>query len=194
MATLADLTKLAKPLGQKENRSMTCRHIPISGRFIAALLVFAPLTLAPRSAGAVVAGSPADATIGQSIVMVLTEGGGVCSGIVLAPQIVLTAGHCLQKGKAVRVYAPPPDAPAGTPHLIAPSASAVHPAYAANAAGTRRRSVDLALLRLPEALPPPFAAARIAASPAPERRSSSRATGLPTRRSRIPRASRVRRS
>jgi secreted trypsin-like serine protease len=146
---------------------MRGRQTPLAAHLAAALLIGAALTLTPRSAGAVVAGSPADASIGQSLVMVLTEGGGVCSGVVLAPQVVLTAGHCLQKGKAVRVYAPLPGAPAGAPRLIAPSASAVHPAYAANAVGTRRRSVDLALLRLPEALPPHFTAAQIAAAPAP---------------------------
>jgi hypothetical protein len=81
--------------------------------------------------------------------------------------VVLTAGHCLPKGRQIRVYAPAPDAPAGAPHLIAPAASAVHPGYVPNAAGTRRRSIDLALIRLPEALPPFFAPAMLGVAQAP---------------------------
>jgi hypothetical protein len=100
--------------------------------------------------------------------MVLAEGGfASCSGVIVAQQTVLTAGHCLPKGRAIRVYAPVPGAPASSPHLIAISASAVHPAYTSNAVGTRRRSVDLALIRLAEALPASYGPVALADAPAP---------------------------
>ncbi|MFI5015739.1 MAG: S1 family peptidase [Hyphomicrobiales bacterium] len=129
--------------------------------------MLAALMIAAKPAAAIVGGSPAERAIGQSLVMVLAEGGAACSGVMVAAQIVLTAGHCVPSGKQIRVYAPLPEAQAGAPHLIAPSASAVHPGYVPNAAGTRRRSIDLALIRLPEALPAPFAPASLAAGQAP---------------------------
>ena len=103
--------------------------------------------------------------------MVLAEGGGACSGVVVAPRAVLTAGHCLTngrgKGREIRVYAPAPGDSPATPHLILPLASVVHPGYVQNGIGTHRRSVDLALIRLPEALPTPFVPLSLAAAPAP---------------------------
>jgi Trypsin len=130
---------------------------------ILALLIFSPL----QPARAVVGGDPAERAIGQVLVMVLAEGGGTCSGVVVAPRSVLTAGHCVPKGKQIRVYARLPDAPPSAPQLLAPSASVVHPGYVPNAVGTRHRSIDLALILLPEALPEPFAPARLASAPAP---------------------------
>jgi hypothetical protein len=150
------------------SRQMAAFHAPT--RIWLALRIALPLTAliagTPR-ASAVVGGGPAENEIGQSLVMVLAEGGAVCSGIVLAPQVVLTGGHCVPKGKAIRVYASLPDTPPGAGKLILPSATAVHPAYVPNAVGTRQRSVDLALLRLSEALPRGFVPARLLSSAAP---------------------------
>ncbi len=117
-------------------------------------------------AGAIIGGTPAEGAIGHSLVMVLAEGGGACSGVIIAPRSVLTAGHCLPKGHQIRIYAPSPGAP-GAPHLIVPLASAVHPGYVQNGLGTRRRSVDLAMLHLPEGLPAPFAPVTLVTTPAP---------------------------
>jgi trypsin len=117
-------------------------------------------------ARAIIGGTLAESAIGQSLVMVLAEGGGACTGVVVAPRAVLTAGHCLPKGRQIRVYAPSSHTP-GAPHLIVPVARAVHPGYVHNSVGTRHRSVDLALLHLPEALPTPFAPLRLATTSAP---------------------------
>jgi S1-C subfamily serine protease len=139
-------------------------------RWVSALRLAVASALLPAAtgdAGAIVGGRPAESDIGQSLVMVLTEGGAVCSGIVLAPEIILTSGHCVPRGKAVRVYAVLPDTAPGAGKLIVPSASAVHPSYVPNAVGTRQKSVDLALLRLPETLPRGLTPARLASSAAP---------------------------
>lgn len=116
---------------------------------------------------AIVGGAPAEEAIGQSLVMVLAEGGGACSGVIIAPRAILTAGHCLPRGHQIRVYAPSGDK-AAAPRLIVPAASALNPGYAPNSIGTRRRSVDLALIRLPETLPPPYTALSLSSTAAPD--------------------------
>lgn len=103
-------------------------------------------------ASAVVGGAPETAT---GAVMVLSSNGGVCTGVVVAPGAVLTAGHCLAPRLVHRVHYKGVD---GAPVLAEPAAQAVHPGYDAGAIAGRRRSIDLALLRLASPLPLPFAA------------------------------------
>jgi hypothetical protein len=87
-------------------------------------------------------------------VMVLTSTGGVCTGVLLAPEAVLTAGHCVAGGQALRVHVRGED---GAPVLIEVAARAVSPGYDAGAVAGRRRSVDLALVRAAQPLPGRFA-------------------------------------
>jgi hypothetical protein len=111
-------------------------------------------------AGAVVGGRPApEAATGA--VMVLSSNGGVCTGVVVAPGAVLTAGHCLAPRLVHRVHYKSAD---GAPVLAEPAAQAVHPGYDAGAIAGRRRSIDLALVRLASPLPAPFAPATLSAA------------------------------
>ena len=99
---------------------------------------------------AVVGGSENASPIVRSAVMVQNTRGGVCSGVVIAPDVVLTAAHCVAGGGEFRVHWRGDD---GQPVLIPPAARVVHPGYVANAVAERRRSIDLALLRTPTDLP-----------------------------------------
>lgn len=108
-------------------------------------------------ARAVVGGLEAGGALARSAVMVLSSRGGVCSGVVVAPDVVLTAAHCATNASEYRVHY----REGGEPVLIAPTAGAVHPGYDRGALKGRRRSVDLALLRLPEPLPTRFAPATL---------------------------------
>lgn len=108
-------------------------------------------------ARAVVGGLEAGGALARSAVMVLSSRGGVCSGVVVAPDVVLTAAHCATNATEYRVHY----REGGEPVLIAPAAGAVHPGYDPGALKSRRRSVDLALLRLPDALPARFAPATL---------------------------------
>ena len=102
------------------------------------------------AAWAVVGGGPDDGPLSRSAVMVLSARGAVCSAIVIAPDAVLTAGHCASGGGDYRVNVRGQD---GAPVLLEPAAIAVHPGYDKGAVAGRRRSIDLALVRLRESLP-----------------------------------------
>lgn len=138
--------------------------MPVPKRRPAALAALAPalaaaLSLASGPAGAIVGGTEAPA---GGAVMVLSSKGGVCTGVVLAPDTVLTAGHCVADAAQHRIHFR--DA-AGAPVLIEVAARAVHPGYDAGAAKARRRSIDLALLRTTTKLPPRFAPVTLSTVP-----------------------------
>lgn len=133
--------------------------MPVPKRRRAALTVLAAaLSLAGRPAGAIVGGAEAPA---GGAVMVLSSNGGVCTGLVLAPDTVLTAGHCVAAGREHRVHFRDD---AGAPVLVEVSGRAVHPGYDAGAASGRRKSIDLALLRTATPLPPRFAPVTLSAA------------------------------
>jgi hypothetical protein len=111
------------------------------------------LSLGATGAKAIVGGTEDDGPLAQRSVMVLSSNGGVCSAVVLARDVVLTAAHCVTGAAEHRVHFRDGT---GEPVLIAPAAKAVHPGYNAKAIETRQRSVDLALVRIPEALPARF--------------------------------------
>lgn len=108
---------------------------------------------------AIIGGTPGGKAERASL-MVLNSRGGVCSGIILAADVVLTAAHCVPPGLELRVHYKNLD---GSPALIIPAAISLHPGYDAKAINKRTRSIDLALLRLPASLPTRFAVANLSA-------------------------------
>ena len=96
--------------------------------------------------------------------MVLSSKGGMCTAVVVARDAVLTAAHCVTGASDHRVHYRSDE---GAPVLITPKAKAVHPGYDAEAVEGRRRSIDLALLRLPAPLPARFESASLSAAAAP---------------------------
>jgi Trypsin len=123
------------------------------------------LSLPAAGAHAIVGGQPDEGPLSRQSVMVLSSNGGVCSAVVLAPDVVLTAAHCVTGAAEHRVHFRDE---AGEPVLIVPAAKAVHPGYNAKAIETRQRSIDLALVRVPEALPARFERATLSALRVPE--------------------------
>jgi len=127
----------------------------VSARGLGPLLAVLSI-LAAGPAGAVSGGAevPEDGTT----VMVLSSKGGVCTGIVVAQAAVLTAAHCAAAGAEHRVHY----REGGQPVLAEVAGRAVHPGYDAGAVAGRRRSIDLALLRLERPLPGRFRPATLA--------------------------------
>lgn len=113
-------------------------------------------------ADAVIGGEPGG-PLESSAVMVLTAGGGICTGIVVAHDAVLTAAHCARSTASVRVHF----REAGQAVLLEPAAVERHPGFRPNAVAERVRSIDLALLRLDAELPARFRPAQLStANPA----------------------------
>lgn len=90
--------------------------------------------------------------------MVLTSGGGMCTGVVVAPDAVLTAGHCVHGITQNLIHFRDE---AGKTALIETAARAVHPGYDDDAIRGRTRSIDLALIRTRQPLPARFGAATL---------------------------------
>jgi hypothetical protein len=120
------------------------------------LALFAVPASAP--AHAIVSGADDQGPLSRATVMVLGAGGGMCSAVVIARDVVLTAAHCVTGAPEHRVYFRDET---GQPAFIEPTAKAVHPGYDAKAIEARRRSIDLALLRLPRSLPARFGTATL---------------------------------
>ncbi|MCU4182241.1 S1 family peptidase [Bosea sp. BH3] len=113
-------------------------------------------------AQAVVGGREGGPAAGSTL-MVLNARGGVCTGIVLSARAILTAAHCAAGGAELRVHW----RESGEPVLVAPAAVALHPEFDAGAIQSRRRSIDLALVRLTDPLPGRFGAAELVDGPLP---------------------------
>jgi hypothetical protein len=117
------------------------------------------LMTASGPAGALV--GPTDPATDASVVMVLNRGGGsagFCTGVIVAPDIVLTAAHCATRPADMRIHYRGADSAIV---LIPVRRVAIHPAYRADAIRTRQRSIDLALVEAAQPLDARFTTARL---------------------------------
>ena len=126
------------------------------GRLIALAGLACGLALAATPASSVVGGRDGGPAAGSTL-MVLNARGGVCTGIVLSARAILTAAHCAAGGTELRIHWKD----GGEPVLIAPASVTLHPEFNANAVTARRRSIDLALVRLSAPLPARFTPASL---------------------------------
>lgn len=118
---------------------------PLLSSLAAVLLAFA----AP--AHAVVGGSVERNPSGvrQSVVRVESSRGELCSGVLIAPDLVLTAAHCVLQRAAYRVVAVDS---AFRQRGVMAVAAALHPAFVPGTTPRTQPGVDLAILKLSQPL------------------------------------------
>ena len=112
---------------------------------LSAVLAFAALV---SPAKAIVGGEPAPDLAGQ-VVMIVSDRGSFCSAGVIAPNLLITAGHCVRQGASYRLLTYPD----GAPVLSELGTIAVHPKFDAKAYAARRFVIDFALVGLAAPLP-----------------------------------------
>ncbi len=107
------------------------------------------LLLASPAAAIVGGAKPAVDGIGRSVVTIVGSRGTFCSGALIAPDLVLTAAHCLQPGATYKIVEYGADR---QPQLRDASHVAFHPAFSLQAMMAHRATADVGLLQL-EAAP-----------------------------------------
>jgi hypothetical protein len=113
-------------------------------------------------AAAMVGGAPpADMTSARHVVLMVGSRGTTCTGVAIARDLVLTAGHCVLPGADYKLMEF--DA-AGDPKLRDVAAIARHPQFDLAALLAHRATADVALLKLATPLPAPLAPAPLAAA------------------------------
>ncbi|EKS42322.1 S1 family peptidase [Afipia clevelandensis] len=92
--------------------------------------------------------APSEA-VARSVVTIIGSRGTVCTGTLIAPNIVLTAGHCVAPGTNYRVI----DLSTQPPKLITAQKAVTHPQFNMQTMLAHRATADVALLLLPSSVP-----------------------------------------
>jgi secreted trypsin-like serine protease len=127
------------------------------------LAATASLALAAGAYAIVGGGAPSADGIGRNVVTIGGSRGNFCSGTMIAPNIALTAAHCVQSGATYKIVEY--DAQR-TPLLRDVAEVATHPQFNLQTMLAHRATADVALLRLSGTVaaarqPPPVGAPRL---------------------------------
>src|SRR6476659_9541207 len=110
-------------------------------RIIAALVL---MSVAPAHA-IVGGGAPQADGVARSVVTIVGSRGNFCTGAMIAPNLVLTAAHCVQPGAEYKIVEYGPDR---QPKLQDVKRVAIHPGFNMQAMLGHRATADVALLQL----------------------------------------------
>ncbi len=112
-------------------------------------LAIATLVLTQPSHAIVGSRSAPSEAVARSVVTVIGSRGNVCTGSMIAPTVVLTAGHCITPNTSYRVI----DYTTQPPRLITTQKVATHPQFNMQTMLAHRATADVALLQLPAPVP-----------------------------------------
>jgi secreted trypsin-like serine protease len=128
----------------------------------AKLLMITAALVATAPANAIVGGVDArrTAVASRHVVMIVSTRGSLCTGTVLASDIVLTAGHCVAPAASYRVLTADRSPPGFSVNTIM-----VNPRYNPKDYASGRVTADVALLKLSAPLPADVAPVTLAPSP-----------------------------
>ncbi len=113
-----------------------------------ALVAFTLAAIQPSHAIVGSRSAPSEA-VARAVVTVIGSRGNVCTGALIAPNIVLTAGHCITAGTSYRVI----DSSTQPPRLLSAQKVAAHPQFNMKTMLAHRATADVALLQLPSPVP-----------------------------------------
>src|ERR1044071_7532184 len=113
-------------------------------------LALAFLVISSLQAAAMVGGAGAPpGSIGRSVVLIVGSRGNSCSGVALAPDLILTAAHCVLPGADYKIV----EFVSGQPQPGDVGSITAHPKFDLQAMLTHRATADVALVRLAAPLP-----------------------------------------
>jgi Trypsin len=90
-------------------------------------------------------GAPSTEGVARSVVTIVGSRGNFCTGVLIAPQLVLTAAHCVPPGADYKIVEYGADR---QPSLQDVKSVAVHPGFNMQAMQAHRATADVALLQL----------------------------------------------
>jgi secreted trypsin-like serine protease len=103
---------------------------------------------------------PADPSIARHLVLIVSSRGSSCTGVVVARDLILTAGHCASPDAQYKFVT---FDSAGNAKLNDIASAQRHPQFDLNAFNNHRATADVALMKTALPLPANFAPARIGA-------------------------------
>ena len=125
-----------------------------SGKLTLVFIVVSILNnLINLSTASAIVGGIENPTSSKHAVMILNNNGGMCSAVVIAQTIILTAANCVSNSNDFRVHYRDEN---NKSVLLKPKNIYVHPEYDPDAISKRRKSIDLAVIALDMPLPSRF--------------------------------------
>ena len=114
-------------------------------KFLPRLIASLAVLLTVPAHAIVGGGAPSADGVGRSVVTIVGSRGNFCTGALIAPNLVLTAAHCVPSGADYKVVEYGPDK---QPNLQDVRKVAVHPGFNMQAMQGHRATADVALLQL----------------------------------------------